>query len=487
MTQEAKEEIFIWLCNTPEDDEKQWVSKLQYFLEVLLRQLIDKKITFIRDIEEALENFEKIDASIIVLSHSFLENQLLLKNLQLFINHKKNQSTEISAFFNIMKEPLARISLPQTLQSLWAYRLYDIEDKESEVANEFEDFFNNKAQRYYWIQLTSLAKELSNILEATQITRPEQESKRPKVYLAETTPELYIYRHILLRELNRYGVVVFPKSPITNSSLEAAEIQVKNNFQKSLFSIHLIGQDYGQLFANTQRSLIDWQHQWAEEYALEEQAKGEEFNRYIWLPTFLKDLDHTQQKFLDELRQASLKRQAEEILQIPLGDLKTTLRKSIINVQLMNRNRQSVENTKIAKSNKKNTLYLIRHSIDAEAAEKVKEVFSNFGINIVENLNKGGVLHMRKHHLKCLNDCDIALIFFQEADFNWLKMKWLDLIKAPGLGRKKPLEHKIVVSNLDSKIIKDILGQKTEVIRVFPENISENISAFWKKIKLEAS
>jgi hypothetical protein len=54
-------------------------------------------------------------------------------------------------------------------------------------------------------------------------------------------------------------------------------------------------------------------------------------------------------------------------------------------------------------------------------------------------------LDVRKRHIENLQNFDGAIIFKGKVNDQWVRMKVLDLLKAPGFGRKKPIQGKAIV------------------------------------------
>jgi hypothetical protein len=52
----------------------------------------------------------------------------------------------------------------------------------------------------------------------------------------------------------------------------------------------------------------------------------------------------------------------------------------------------------------------------------------------------------RERHIDYLNNCDICIICYYHASEAWLVTKLQDILKSPGLGRKKPLGRSAVAT-----------------------------------------
>ena len=100
------------------------------------------------------------------------------------------------------------------------------------------------------------------------------------------------------RELRDKGYTVLPNRPL--SSLNASDLQtvVREELRRSKLSVHLIGNDYGEIPEGGEHSMVDIQLKVAGEPGSNEISRS----RLIWLPPGLKAAERRQQEFLDRLR-----------------------------------------------------------------------------------------------------------------------------------------------------------------------------------------
>ena len=62
------------------------------------------------------------------------------------------------------------------------------------------------------------------------------------------------------------------------------------------------------------------------------------------------------------------------------------------------------------------------------------------------------LLNRRNSHLQKLKVFDLGIIFKGKVNDNWIRVKLLDLLKAPGLGRRKPILGKAIVGGKGVKL-----------------------------------
>ena len=56
------------------------------------------------------------------------------------------------------------------------------------------------------------------------------------------------------------------------------------------------------------------------------------------------------------------------------------------------------------------------------------------------------LLSNRNSHLEKLKYFDVGIVFRGKVNDNWTRIKLLDMLKAPGLGREKPILGKAIIS-----------------------------------------
>lgn len=61
-------------------------------------------------------------------------------------------------------------------------------------------------------------------------------------------------------------------------------------------------------------------------------------------------------------------------------------------------------------------------------------------------------MRVRSTHINNLRSFDTAIIYKGKVNEQWVRMKILDLLKAPGLGRNKPIKGKAVITRAGSPL-----------------------------------
>jgi hypothetical protein len=87
----------------------------------------------------------------------------------------------------------------------------------------------------------------------------------------------------------------------------------------------------------------------------------------------------------------------------------------------------------------------------AEVKPYVEEM-ERSGFRVIMPEFEGELLELRKKHIENLRSFDVAIIYQGRVNEQWVRMKALDILKAPGFGRKKPIVGKALFTTAGSKI-----------------------------------
>jgi len=91
-------------------------------------------------------------------------------------------------------------------------------------------------------------------------------------------------------------------------------------------------------------------------------------------------------------------------------------------------------------------------------------------------------LELRKNHIENLKNLDAAIIYKGKVNEQWVRMKALDLLKAPGFGRKKPIIGKAIFTTPGTKMNTDTFkSQNLRVIEGDEQKSIESLKSFLKE------
>jgi hypothetical protein len=125
------------------------------------------------------------------------------------------------------------------------------------------------------------------------------------------------------------------------------------------------------------------------------------------------------------------------------------------------------------------SIYLVHDRIDHPEVKPFLEAIEKSGFKVLVPEFEGDLLELRKNHIDNLRKFDGAIIFKGKVNDQWVRMKVLDLLKAPGFGRKKPIRGKAILGtsqvNLDSfknqnlTLISGDTNKSLESLKIFLE------------------
>ncbi len=417
-----------------------WVSQFKKFLELMLLQVLGRKPNIVLK-----EEFDSMTAStmdnaavlVAVLSKEFIESGRCLDTVESF--YKATASSKGNRVFKVMKSPLSNAEQPPRLRDLIGYDMYQL-DAETGLMKEYADFFSDEAEKQYWMKMVDLAYDIHEALiflkEGETNAEVKNIFKRKTIYLAETGHDLSVQRNIIKRELQRHGYIVLPNQTLSNQFSEL-EKMVKKDLEECSLSIHLIGSAYGEIPEGSQQSIVDIQNQLAAEQSAAKKSRNEDFSRLIWISPNLKNASDRQKAFIDTIKRDVEAQEGAEILQNPLEDFKNIMREELM---------ESQEKLSIDDGGGK-AIYLLHDRVDHQAVKPFREIIEKNGFKVIEPIFEGDLLEVRKNHIDNLRLLDGAIIFKDKVNDQWVRMKVLDLLKAPGFGRKKPIRGKAIVTS----------------------------------------
>ena len=95
----------------------------------------------------------------------------------------------------------------------------------------------------------------------------------------------------------------------------------------------------------------------------------------------------------------------------------------------------------------------------------------------------GEPLDQRLKHVENLRTLDGAVTYKGKSNEQWVRMKALDLMKAPGFGRKKPIAAKAILAEHDTIVNKETFKMQNFVLiegdsSYFSESLKSFLSEF---------
>jgi len=476
----------------PEDAQRGWISNFQKFLEMMLDQISGQKpsiLNYGNQEKPSASQLDRVAVMISVVSPHFVNDRDCIEDLEAFskstVDNIDIQILGINRIFKVIKSPVNADDLPSKIKDMIGFDLYQV-DASTGVVKEFDQFFGHEAERNYWMKLVDLAYEINNVLAKIKKTQSSASKKKvvaekKTVYLAETGHDLVVQRNIIKRELLRHGYKVLPDQ-VLPTNLREMEVVIKKEIEECKLSIHLIGDSYGDIPKGSNISIVELQNQIAAERSTMMAArkqKNEVFSRLIWVSPEVKLKNDKQRLFIENLKRDAEVIEGAEILQTPLEDLK-----NIIREELLGTNNNQLKTTEDIPGQSPK-VYVLYDILDKDNAKELTSYIAGEGYNLLLPKFEGELLDIRRHHLQNMVDCDIAIIYFNGVNEQWVKMKILDLLKAPGFGKTKPYLGRAVFATGKAKLSREYYRSfDLKLIESNSTMFSDSIQPFLTNIKI---
>ena len=451
-----------------------WVSQFKRFLGLMLNQVLGENANIMLKAEYDNMISPKLDnvgVLVTILSQDFIHSGRCLEHVESFYRNIENGLGNRSRIFKVFKTPLSIQEQPARLRGLLGYDMYQLDPDSGEI-REYTDYFSSEAERQYWMKMVDLAYDILDSLIFLKRDTAEAEVKhllkRKTIYLAETGHDLSVQRNIIKRELQRHGYVVLPNQTLPGN-LRELELIARKDIAESNLSIHLIGSAYGEIPQGSDRSVVDIQNKLAAEKSIRAKEKNEEFTRLIWISPNLGNASERQKNFIENIKRDVEAQEGAEILQTPLEDFKNIMREELV----------ESEERKTVSDVGGRSVYLMHDRIDVQDVKPIREVLENSGFRVLVPEFEGELLELRKKHIENLKAFDAAIIYKGRVNEQWVRMKALDLLKAPGFGRKKPIIGKAILTAPGSSMnVDSFRSQNLRVIESDPERTAASLKSF---------
>jgi len=452
-----------------------WVSQFKKFLELMLTQVLGEKPNILLKGEYdtiTAPSLSNVGTLVTLLSKDFIQSGQCLDHTETFYKTISGLSTKgRNRVFKVFKTPLTVQEQPPRLRDLLGYEMYQLDPDSGEI-KEYTDYFSTEAERQYWMKMVDLTYDIYETLlmlkDNSSAAEVKNIYKRKTIYLAETGHDLSVQRNIIKRELQRHGYNVLPNQTLPGTQYELDQI-VKRDLEECSLSIHLIGSAYGEIPEGTDKSVVDIQNKLAAEKSLQAKENKQEFTRLIWISPNLMHASERQKAFIENIKRDVEAQEGAEILQTPLEDFKNIMREEL----------QEEGDKRIVDDSGGRSIYFMLDKVDRHEAKPFIDLIRQSGFTVLMPEFEGELLELRQKHIENLRNLDAAVIYKGKVNEQWVRMKALDLLKAPGFGRKKPIIAKAIVTAPGSTMnAENFKNQNLRVIEGDQQRSIESLKSF---------
>jgi hypothetical protein len=482
----------LYISYAPADNQvsaegtKGWVSNFQFFLNRVLSQVLSEDPIFLHYQNQEKptgEQLEKVGILLCIISPTYVRKASCVEDIMLFTEAQTRAGVSPedirNRIFKIVKYPVADDELPSSIKDQLAYDLF-VRNPANGTVDEIKDFLGSGAESNFWVKMLDLGYDIQDVLNSLRDNDKRRSliavGEGKAIYLAETSPDLLLQRNIIKRELQRYGYKVLPDHALPTNVREMEAI-IRKDLENCQMSIHLIGSMYGEVPKGSENSIIEIQNRFAAERShlaavMQKSQEDPNFSRFIWLSPEMNLINERQMKFIESLKKQVEDEETAEVVQTSLEDFKTLIRSQLgADVRV-----KETESKFVAGSSRRQAtakVYLVYDKIDRSAITPIVQYINERGFEVIQPAFEGNLLDIQKQHVENLKEFDLAIIYQGMVGEQWVRMKILDLLKAPGYGRKKPVIAKALLAgkgarnfdyaeNFDVDIINNTSALRTE-------------------------
>jgi len=445
-----------------------WLEQLGANLDLVLKKYTDEKLRIISPGSKEAADSLAGPVSLILLMHgSYGSSEEFIE----FLDKTAEESRDnIGKLIRIDTSSEIAENTPELFTNAPSIELFD----SSEDADESQ--WLGQEATVYWSRLLDLAAEVTTLNEPT--TDPADKVAGNMIYLAQASADMGRNRNILKRELIEHGFRVVPASDLKTYKTNIKS-QIQSLVDQSRLAIHLLGNAYGEVLKEVGYSLAEVQIQYITEYleAIENDPvhSEKELNRLIWIDPEFNPVDSQQEEFINQLKRNIENLHRTEIIQTPIELFKTLI------IRRLRQKDSAVAIADMPEETRGRFVYLIHSPDDQDEAAELAKGLLKGGLNtgmLDYNNNQRNLLNDHKAFLQA---CVGAIIYYGNSNRPWLQSKVMDLLKAPGMGRKSIFETRQILAGKDDVLEDFSLPDEISVVR--ESDITSAVNQLLKTLK----
>ncbi len=415
-----------------------WVDTFGYFLKILLNQIAgwSPEINLVNDLSTL--DFKEKHIMVIISSDNLVRDDKSKAVLDQLKKLDSDQKISEDKIIKVQKNYFPKEEEPEFLHHFKDYSFYKANGL-SGSRSEYKDFFSTPEEKTFWVKLTDLAYEILAFTEKKGSGHLDISSY--SVFLADTNTMAEKYRNNLKRDMQSMGLNIWPKSTFSDNSSDFI-LKLDENVKKSDFAIHIIGNGFSSSIGGTNHTKEEIQAKITENFSslYRKNNKGAVYRRFFW---FDKVGILTNEKIGNFYKELSV--QVENFVGTELVVSSWEEFKSLI-FQFTSFELPTIKATKKSVSKKEQKIiYFLYDAIDEEYAQPVIKQLRKQKYQVITSNFDGDILAVRHIHMESLKRFDYAFIFAYKSGVQWINMKMLDVFKAPGFGREKPILKKVLI------------------------------------------
>jgi hypothetical protein len=428
--------------NNLQDQDKNWLSNFKKAFSVGLTQIVNVNAEIDSEIYFENELDEKLNKNSIVI-------QLILDDkieIDKCIQHSSlNEKINKNQFFQIVCYPFIDESIKKE-----GYKTIAFYDENTNKQIKFDESLD-KLKDDIWLKLLDISLEIKRLIKSSDKIDSAVLQKKA-VILASCTSDQYNNKLIIEREIRQLGYYIYDPSNFIGDAGKLNDF-LNDCFSKSILSIHIIGNTEFPLIQNDETSVTEFQNRAFVNFINKDNKAA--INRLVWIPPDLKPKSERQKLYIESFMHQVEAMDHTEIIQAPVEVFKSIIQRKL-NDKALDENQ-----VKRPESLSGRSLYIIHKEADLEKVKKIKTILSEKGLQVLINdINLSNIECIRMHQQNIVL-CDAVLIFYTDNNRLWLNSKISDILKAPGIGRKKKYALKAILANnlseLNAPIYKDLV------------------------------